>query len=54
MREIEINGVVNINMSEKEFSDAFIDFIESIGGYFGGGIKEYKKNLNLNNSEIGD
>ena len=42
---IEINGTVfseNINedITEKEFTDAFLDFIESRGWLFGGTVSE--------------
>ena len=35
---LEVNGIVEVNLSEEEFSDLFIDFIESLNGSFGGGI----------------
>ena len=35
---LEINGIVEVHLSEEEFSDLFIDFIESLNGSFGGGI----------------
>ena len=35
---LEINGIVEVNLSEEEFSDLFIDFIESLNASFGGGI----------------
>ena len=35
---LELNGVVEVALSEEEFSDLFIDFIESLNGSFGGGI----------------
>ena len=35
---LEINGIVEVDLSEEEFSDLFIDFIESLGGFFGGGV----------------
>lgn len=44
-KEIEINGCCEVpyDLSEDEFFDLFIDFIESHGWYFGGGIHEYKE-----------
>lgn len=35
---LEINGIVEVNISEEEFFDQFIDFIESLNASFGGGI----------------
>ena len=35
---LEINGIVNVNLSEDDFCDLFVDFIESLGGTFGGGV----------------
>lgn len=35
---LELNGVVEVGLSEEEFFDQFVDFIESLGGTFGGGI----------------
>ena len=35
---LEVNGIVEVNLSEEEFFDQFIDFIESLNGSFGGGI----------------
>ena len=35
---LEVNGIVDVNLSEEEFSDLFIDFIESLNASFGGGI----------------
>ena len=35
---LEINGIVEVALSEEEFFDQFIDFVESLGGTFGGGI----------------
>lgn len=34
----ELNGIVEVALSEDEFFDQFVDFIESLGGTFGGGI----------------
>ena len=41
-KEIEINGCVEIlcEISIDEFTDAFIEWIESKGWYFGGGFQE--------------
>ena len=39
--EIKIEGVVDIDMPKDEFEDKFIEFVRSLGGYFGGGINEY-------------
>ena len=57
-KEIEINGCVEIpcEISIDEFTDAFIEWIESKGWYFGGGFHElpdkewemYKKRLSSN------
>lgn len=35
---LELNGIVEVALSEEEFSDLFVDFVESLGGTFGGGI----------------
>ena len=35
----ELNGIVEVALSEEEFFDQFVDFIESLGGTFGGGIE---------------
>lgn len=42
MKEIEIQGVVTIpnGISNDEFLDAFLDFLESKGWSFGGGVNE--------------
>lgn len=41
-KEFEINGCIEVPMalSEDEFWNKFIDFIEDNNWYFGGGIKE--------------
>jgi uncharacterized protein YggL (DUF469 family) len=41
-KEFEINGCIEVQLevTEDEFWRKFIDFIESNGWYFGGGIKE--------------
>ena len=41
-KEIKINGCVEIpsTISADEFADAFIEWIESKGWYFGGGFDE--------------
>ena len=36
----ELAGVVEVNLSEEEFFDKFVDFVESLGGSFGGGITQ--------------
>ena len=35
---LELHGIVEVDLNEEEFSDLFIDFVESLGGTFGGGI----------------
>ena len=35
---LELNGIVEVDLSEEEFLNQFIDFIESLNGSFGGGI----------------
>ena len=35
---LELNGIVEVALSEEEFLNQFIDSIESLGGTFGGGI----------------
>jgi hypothetical protein len=42
IKEIEINGCVEIppEMTMDEVCDAFIEFVESKGWYFGGGFSE--------------
>ena len=32
---LEINGIVEVDLSEEEFSDLFIDFIESLNASLG-------------------
>ena len=41
-KEIEIGGCVEVSpeMTMDEFYDAFLEWIESKGWYFGGGFKE--------------
>lgn len=41
-KEIEINGCIEIppEMTSDEFTDTFIEWIESKGWYFGGGFRE--------------
>jgi hypothetical protein len=41
-KEFEINGCieVQVEITEEEFFDAFIQFVESKGWSFGGGINE--------------
>ena len=47
-KEIEISGCVEVplEMTLDEFSDAFIDWIESKGWHFGGGFKEVSEEEN--------
>ena len=40
-KEIEINGCIEV---PNEVTNAFIDFIESKGWYFGGGFQEVTDN----------
>ena len=35
---LELHGIVEVDLNEEEFSDLFIDFIESLNASFGGGI----------------
>lgn len=44
-KEIVLNGCVEIpdDMLEEAFCDAFIEFVESHGWYYGGGIYEYNE-----------
>ena len=55
-KEIVLNGCVEIpdDMSEEAFCDAFIDFVESHGWYYGGGIYEYdeKRDGNVDSNEV--
>jgi uncharacterized protein YggL (DUF469 family) len=47
---VEINGVVYAlkgNVNHDEFLDAFIDFVESKGWYFGGGTKQVDEEGNV-------
>lgn len=37
---IEINGVVETNLSEEDFQDKFLEFIENNSCIFGGRINE--------------
>lgn len=44
--EIQIDGCVDIRdnpISVDEFTDKFTQWIESNGGYFGGGVNPYKQ-----------
>lgn len=46
--EILINGCVDTTdnpITVDEFNDKFIQWIESNGWYFGGGVNEYKTNI---------
>ena len=49
-REIEINGCIEIppEMTMDEFTDVFIEMIESKGWYFGGGFREIVDGYYLN------
>lgn len=40
LREINIDGVISGNITEQVFQDKFIEFIESLGLSFGGGIND--------------
>ena len=42
-KEIEINGCIEIppETTMDEFCDAFIEWVESKGWFFGGGFREY-------------
>ena len=42
-KEIEINGCIEIppETTMDEFCDAFIEWVESKGWFFGGGLREY-------------
>ena len=44
-REIKIHGCCEVpkNIPFEEFYDKFIEFVESNGWYFGGGINEFKE-----------
>ena len=35
---LELNGIVEVDLSEEQFLNQFIDLIESLNGSFGGGI----------------
>ena len=40
-RNFDITGIVTVKgMNNDQFFDAFIDFVDGIGGSFGGGIME--------------
>ncbi len=41
---IEISGVLEVDVSNDEFVDEFIDWIESKGWYYTGGTKEVDEN----------
>ena len=49
-KEIEIAGCVEVpmKMTLDEFTDLFIEFIESRGWYFGGGFREIVDGYYLN------
>lgn len=50
-KEFELNGCIEVPMelSEKEFCDKFIDFVEANNWYFGGGIREIIDGFYINN-----
>ena len=52
-KEMEINGCIEIpfEMTMDEFTDAFIELIESKGWYFGGGFKEIVDGYDLDSDE---
>ena len=37
----ELNGIVEVNLTEEEFSDKFVEFVESLNGVFFGVVQEY-------------
>ncbi len=37
----ELNGIVEVNLTEEEFSDKFAEFVESLNGVFFGVVQEY-------------
>ena len=41
--EIKIDGCVEVDVSYDEFYNDFIEWLESKGWFFGGGIDEYKE-----------
>ena len=38
---LDLNGVVEVNLTEEEFSDKFVEFVESLNGVFFGVVQEY-------------
>lgn len=42
--EIRMDGVVNTDMTEDQFYDSFIDFIESKDSFYGGGTRLIQEN----------
>lgn len=40
---IELHGIVDVNLSEEEFADKFVEFVESLNGTFGGGCTEVEE-----------
>ena len=48
MKEIKIDGCCSVqdDVTVDQFWDKFIEFIESNGWYFGGGINEYNEEKN--------
>ena len=41
--EIQINDCVEVDVTEEEFTEEFISWLESKGWFFGGGINQYKE-----------
>lgn len=37
----ELKGVVEVDLTEEEFSDKFVEFVESLNGTFFGIVQEY-------------
>lgn len=40
LKEYELDFIVTVPMSQDEFTDKFLEFIESLGGTCAGGIEE--------------
>ena len=51
MKEFELAGCIvsRENITEEEFHDKFMQFIESQGWYFGGSVYDLNKTMALNN-----
>ncbi len=49
-KEFEINGCVEVplQVTQDEFLDALLEFVESKGWYFGGGISEIQDGCYIN------